>query len=129
MLVVQIEGRQRQRRAFQTSEALLDQVLFAVGMDGFRQRQFVGVLVACVNAPTQPTYSLLQSRLVNRGVHGDLFFMHRGGRACAVGTFASFQHVALDFEAQELGLYWSLSSLTYVRDLLATLAKNNYLYR
>ena len=71
-------------------------------MDGFRQRQFVGALVACVNAPTQPTYGLLQSRLVNRGVHGDLFFMHRGGGACAVGAFASFQHVALDFDAQEL---------------------------
>src|SRR5205823_5855655 len=28
--------------------------------------------------------------------------MHRGGRACAVGAFASFQHVALDFDAQEL---------------------------
>jgi hypothetical protein len=37
--------------------------------------------------------------------------------------------VALDFDAQAIGLYWSLSSLTYVRDLLATLAKNNYLYR
>src|SRR5918992_5879044 len=26
-------------------------------------------------------------------------------------------------------LYWSLSSITYVRDLLANLAKNKYLYR
>ena len=34
------------------------------------------------------------------------------------------------FLAQDIcRLYWSLSSITYVRDLLATLAKNKYLYR
>ena len=34
------------------------------------------------------------------------------------------------FLAQDIcRLYWSLSSITYVRDLLANLAKNKYLYR